>query len=83
MGELKKDDTNHSAPILDEEDEATLAAIDRGIQSADEGRVPPGRSPPANAPVAYKILFTEDALSDLEGGLKRHIQPPINADTQR
>ena len=27
------------APILDEEDEATLAAIDRGIKAADEGRV--------------------------------------------
>jgi len=26
-------------PILDEEDEATLAAIDRGIEAADEGRV--------------------------------------------
>jgi len=26
-------------PILDEEDEATLAAIDRGIKAADEGRV--------------------------------------------
>jgi predicted transcriptional regulator len=25
--------------ILDEEDEATLAAIDRGIKAADEGRV--------------------------------------------
>ncbi len=41
MGELKKEDTIQSAPILDEEDEATLAAIDRGIQSADEGRVVP------------------------------------------
>jgi predicted transcriptional regulator len=26
-------------PILDEEDETTLAAIDRGIKAADEGRV--------------------------------------------
>jgi predicted transcriptional regulator len=38
---VKKEDVNESAPILDEEDEATLAAIDRGIQSADEGRVVP------------------------------------------
>ena len=28
-------------PILDEEDEATLAAIDRGVQSADDGRLVP------------------------------------------
>jgi predicted transcriptional regulator len=41
MADVKKDDVNQSAPILDEEDEATLAAIDRGIQSADEGRVVP------------------------------------------
>jgi predicted transcriptional regulator len=37
----KNEATNQSASILDEEDEATLAAIDRGIQSADEGRVVP------------------------------------------
>lgn len=36
-GENKKNP--ESAAILDEEDEATLAAIDRGIRSADEGRV--------------------------------------------
>jgi hypothetical protein len=35
----KKEDLNEPAQILDEEDEATLAAIDRGIQSADQGRV--------------------------------------------
>jgi predicted transcriptional regulator len=37
--DVKKEDVNESAPILDEEDEATLAAIDRGILSADQGRV--------------------------------------------
>jgi predicted transcriptional regulator len=39
MAELKKDHANPRAPILEEEDEATLAAIDWGIQSADEGRI--------------------------------------------
>lgn len=39
MGEVKKLEFDESAPILDEEDEATLAAIDRGIKAADEGRV--------------------------------------------
>jgi predicted transcriptional regulator len=41
MAEARNKDVNQSAPILEEEDEATLAAIDRGIQSADEGRVVP------------------------------------------
>jgi predicted transcriptional regulator len=41
MAEVKKQDYSESAPILDEEDEATLAAIDRGIKAADEGRVVP------------------------------------------
>jgi len=41
MAEVNSKNVNQSAPILDEEDEATLAAIDRGIRSADEGRVVP------------------------------------------
>ena len=36
MTELKLD---HPVPMTEEEDEATLAAIDRGIKAADEGRV--------------------------------------------
>jgi predicted transcriptional regulator len=36
MAELKLD---HPVPMTEEEDDATLAAIDRGIQDADEGRV--------------------------------------------
>ena len=38
MAEVKKRDFE-PASILDEDDEATLAAIDRGIKAADEGRV--------------------------------------------
>jgi predicted transcriptional regulator len=41
MAEAKNEDIKRAAPTLDEEDEETLAAIDRGIQSADEGRVVP------------------------------------------
>ena len=41
MAEVKKQDFNESAPILDEEDEATLAAIDLGIKAAEEDRVMP------------------------------------------
>jgi predicted transcriptional regulator len=40
MTETNNQDIDRTA-ILDEEGEATLAAIDRGITSADEGRVVP------------------------------------------
>ena len=39
--DVKKFDFTEPADILEEEDEATLAAIDRGIKAADEGRVVP------------------------------------------
>jgi predicted transcriptional regulator len=38
MRELEWD---QPVPMTEEEDEETLAAIDRGIQSADEGRLVP------------------------------------------
>jgi predicted transcriptional regulator len=38
MAEAKKLGFDEPVPILDEEDEDTLAAIDRGAKSADEGR---------------------------------------------
>jgi predicted transcriptional regulator len=38
MADAKKIDFNEPAPLTDEEDDATLAAIDRGIKDADEGR---------------------------------------------
>ncbi len=39
MGHLKNPEFTEADSILDEEDEATLAAIDEGIKAADEGRV--------------------------------------------
>jgi predicted transcriptional regulator len=39
MAEVNKRDLVEPESILDEEDKATLAAIDRGIKAADEGRV--------------------------------------------
>jgi predicted transcriptional regulator len=41
MADAKKIDFNDPAPLTDEEDDATLAAIDRGIKDADEGRTVP------------------------------------------
>jgi len=39
MPEPKKFDLGDASSVLDEEDDATLAAIDRAIEAADEGRV--------------------------------------------
>ena len=41
MGDKKLNFDDGGAPVLEEEDETTLAAIDRGIKAADEGRVVP------------------------------------------
>ena len=41
MAESKKLFLEDPAPILDEEDEETLAAIEEGIRDADEGRTVP------------------------------------------
>jgi predicted transcriptional regulator len=41
MEQIKKLGFDEPAPILDDEDETTLADIDRGIKAADEGRVVP------------------------------------------
>lgn len=38
---MRELDFDHPVPMTEEEDEETLAAIDRGIQSADEGRLIP------------------------------------------
>ena len=39
MAKAHRFDLENSAPILDDEDEETLAAIDEGIRDADAGRV--------------------------------------------
>lgn len=39
MGEMKENGFGELPDILDGEDEETLAAIDRGIESADESRL--------------------------------------------
>lgn len=41
MAEVNKVDLENAGSVLEEEDEATLAAIDRGIRAAEEGRVVP------------------------------------------
>ncbi len=41
MAKAKKFDLEDPPPILDEEDEETLAAIDEGIRDAEAGRVVP------------------------------------------
>jgi hypothetical protein len=41
MAKAHKFDLENPAPILDDEDDETLAAIDEGIRDADAGRVAP------------------------------------------
>jgi predicted transcriptional regulator len=41
MGKAKEFDLEKPAPVIDEEDEATLAAIDEGIRDAKAGRTVP------------------------------------------
>lgn len=41
MAKARKLDLEDPAPILDDEDEETLAAIDEGIRDAEAGRVLP------------------------------------------
>ena len=41
MAKARKFDLENPAPILDDEDEETLAAIDEGIRDAEAGRVVP------------------------------------------
>jgi hypothetical protein len=41
MAKARKFDLESPAPIVDDEDEETLAAIDEGIRDADAGRVVP------------------------------------------
>jgi predicted transcriptional regulator len=41
MAKAKKFDFEDPAPILDDEDEQTLAAIDEGIRDAEAGRTVP------------------------------------------
>ncbi len=67
MAEPKRPHVEDVYSILDEEDEATLAAIDRGMKAADEGRVVSAEEVRRRiATVAYKILDTDEALTDLE-----------------
>lgn len=41
MAKTKESEFERSAPILDEEDEATLAAIDEGLRDTKAGRTVP------------------------------------------
>jgi predicted transcriptional regulator len=59
MAERKNEDIDQSVPILDEEDDATLAAIDRGILSADQGR----------------LVSLEDARQRMNGWLTKSSSP--------
>jgi hypothetical protein len=56
MAKSKKFDLENPAPILDDEDEETIAAIDEGIRDAEADRV-------ASAETARELLSQPDAAS--------------------
>jgi predicted transcriptional regulator len=58
MTEVKKQDIVEVDSILDDEDEATLAAIDRGTKAADEGRVVSCEEARRRLRESYKELHT-------------------------
>ena len=72
MNKAKKVDFDEAPPILDQEDGATFSC-DRSWHKSRGGRpgCAHGRSQAANENVAYKILFTEDALDDLDAKKRR------------
>jgi len=41
MAKMKKFDLENPAPVVDDEDEQTLAAIDQGMRDAEAGRTVP------------------------------------------
>ena len=54
------------ALVVDDEDEATLAAIDEGIRDAkDWPNCSYGEDSQASSQADYRILFAQEALSDL------------------
>lgn len=54
-------------PVLDEEDEETLAAIDEGIRDTKASRTIPPRRPLGVVQVDYRLPNTKRALNDLAG----------------
>ena len=59
-------DFDDPGPILDDEDEETLAAIDEGIRDAEAGAYRPHRRRlQTTSPAGYRLFFTERALNDL------------------
>lgn len=46
MAKWKKFDLENPAPVVDDEDEETLAAIDEGMRDADAGRTVPAQEFP-------------------------------------
>lgn len=65
MAKAKKFELESPAPILDEEDEETLAAIDEAFGTRKLAEPSRRRSPQAVAQVDYRLLYTQRALNDL------------------
>ncbi len=61
MAETKQFELETPAPILDEDDEETLAAIDEGIQDASAGRTVPAEEVRQRLPKWISDLLLQNA----------------------
>ena len=83
MPKGKEFDLDSPTPVIGDEDEKTLAAIDVGIRDAEAGRtIPIKKSPPGFAQGDYRILFTQRALNDLAEIIGRITEDDGEADSR-
>ena len=65
MGEAKEFDLGKPAPVIDDEDEARLAAIDEGIHDAKAGRTVPMEKVRKLLPLWITASTSPNELNDL------------------
>jgi|ERR1035438_8338007 plasmid stabilization system protein ParE len=65
MAKMKKFDLESPAPVVDDEDEETLAAIDQGLRDAEAGRTVPAEEVRRLLPKWTTDSSTQKALDDL------------------
>ncbi len=68
MAKPKKFDLENPAPVADDEDEGTLAAIDEGIRDAEAGRTVPAEEVRRPELHAYQDALVREGLEEMRRG---------------
>jgi predicted transcriptional regulator len=70
MAKSKKFDLENPAPVVDDEDEETIAAIDEGTRDAEAGRTVPAEEVRGLLPKlhAYQDALVRKGLEEMRGG---------------